>query len=125
MALTLNLLFRIGTSKSASLVLPTDPDAIEEVRSFTEDEGGRWGARNDVIYRVTGALTEFMEAASELELVEDEVSIDLSFDESISFYPSITDPNGPILPTLPGSACQSRESSQPRYSTIAISSSSL
>ena len=80
-ALTLNLLFRIGISKRALLVLPTGPDAIEKVRSFTEDEGGKWGARSDVIYRVTGALTEFMEAASQLDLVENDVSISLSFDE--------------------------------------------
>ena len=80
-ALMLNLLFRIGISKRALLVLPTGPDAIERVWRFTEDEGGKWGARSDVIYRVTGALTEFMEAASELELVQDDVKISLSFDE--------------------------------------------
>ena len=81
-ALTLNLLFRIGISKRALLVLRTGPDATEGVRRFTEDEGGKWGARSDVIYRVTGALTEFMEAASELELVQDDVKISLSFDET-------------------------------------------
>ena len=81
MALTLNLLFRIGISKRALLVLRTGPDATENVSRFTEDEGGKWGARSDVIYRVTAALTEFMEAASDLDLVQDEVKISLSFDE--------------------------------------------
>ncbi len=80
-ALALNLLFRIGISKRALLVLPIGPDAIQKVLGFTEDEGGKWGARSDVIYRVTGALTEFMEAASELDLVQDDVKINLSFDE--------------------------------------------
>ena len=80
-ALTLNLLFRIGISKRVFLVLPTGPDAIDRVRRFTEDEGGKWGVRSGVIYRVTGALTEFMEAASDLELVQDDVKISLSFDE--------------------------------------------
>ncbi len=80
-ALTLNLLFRIGIAKRASLQLCVGPDATQKVSRFTEDEGGKWGARSDVIYRVNAALTEFMDAASDLELVQDDVKIDLSFDE--------------------------------------------
>ena len=105
-ALTLNLLFRIGISKRALLVLPTGPDAIERVCLFTEDEGGKWGARSDVIYRVTGALTEFMEAASELELVQDDVKISLSFDE-MEIVAAIRYRGEPLpLPTRPPSEAE-------------------
>jgi len=105
-ALTLNLLFRIGISKHASLLLSVGPDATQKVWRFTEEEGGKWGARSDVIYRVNGALTEFMEAASDLELVEDEVKIGLSFDE-LEIVADIRYRGEPIpLPTRPPSEAE-------------------
>ena len=109
-ALTLNLLFRIGISKRALLVLRTGPDATDKVRRFTEDEGGKWGARSDVVYRVTAALTEFMEAASDLELVQDDVKISLSFDE-MEIAADIRYRGEPLaLPTRPPSEAELLES---------------
>jgi len=80
-AVGLNLLFRIGISKKASLLLSIGPGASEEVYRFTEEHGRMWGARSDVIYRVTAGLSEFIEATAALDPVPDDVNIELSFDE--------------------------------------------
>jgi NCS2 family nucleobase:cation symporter-2 len=77
----LNLLFRIGITKHQLLELTPGIDASEKIFNFMETQGGVWGARREVIMRATAALTEFLESATALGLVNGKAHVDVSFDE--------------------------------------------
>src|SRR3546814_10010550 len=59
-ATTLNLLFRLGTSRPAALKL--DPDAggphTQKIVEFVEKQGGIWAARRDTVRRAAQAVLE-------------------------------------------------------------------
>src|SRR5699024_6434210 len=80
-ALLLNALFRIGIKQSARLDVPLDRGLLREIVAFCQDNGAAWGARRDVMDRVTGALTE----AGELALAGGEhgrpLRLDINYDE--------------------------------------------
>jgi len=80
-AITLNLIFRLGTRKTARLVLAPSADATARVHAFCEEQGGAWGARRDVMQRVTAALAEFAEISSDVVERGREAVLELSFDE--------------------------------------------
>ncbi len=80
-AIILNLLFRIGVAQRKTTAIEPGPAASEEVFEFMESAGASWGARRDVIRRAESALTEFMESAAALGLVDGKVQIAASFDE--------------------------------------------
>lgn len=80
-AIILNLLFRIGIAKKVRLVLRPGIDVAGKVFSFMDRQGRTWGARQEVIYRATSAITEFMESVSEYGLSKEDVEIEVSFDE--------------------------------------------
>lgn len=99
-AILLNLVFRIGIARRAGLTLSSagDPD---RPYTFMEEHGSEWGARRDVVAKVTGALVEFREHADELmapgavadvEVRYDEFAIDVEFR-----YPGVA----PALPDDP------------------------
>jgi NCS2 family nucleobase:cation symporter-2 len=81
-AVVLNLFFRIGIAKAATLTLtPGGGDASEKVYRFMEQCGRMWGARSEVIGKATAALNEFVEAASEHALTREAVGMTVRFDE--------------------------------------------
>lgn len=80
-AILLNLLFRIGVAQKIAIDIEPGPAASAKVFEFLENAGASWGARRDVIHRAISALTEFMESASGLGLVDGKVQIAASFDE--------------------------------------------
>ena len=80
-AIVLNLIFRIGISQKAQLIVAPGPDSSEEIFSFMDSKGGIWGARKEVIYKAMSAINEFTEAAFEHELTQGDVEINASFDE--------------------------------------------
>ena len=64
-ALTLNLLFRLGVKKTAALKVDgtrIDPKKIEE---FMEEQGAAWGARRDVSDRARFNLAQSIETIVE------------------------------------------------------------
>jgi len=77
----LNLLFRLGITKRELLELTPGADGSQKIFEFMETQGGVWGARRDVIMRVTAALNEFVESAAALDLVKGKVRAEVSFDE--------------------------------------------
>lgn len=77
----LNLVFRIGVSDRARLVLVPGTDAVEQVHAFCETQGGAWAARRDVMQRVTAALVEFAEISGDVVRKDAPATIDLKFDE--------------------------------------------
>lgn len=80
-AIMLNMFFRIGVGKSATLVLEPGIDSSEKIFSFMEKQGGAWGARHDVILNATAALAEFLELASLLGLAGKKILVKVQFDE--------------------------------------------
>ncbi|MEM9684163.1 MAG: solute carrier family 23 protein, partial [Pseudomonadota bacterium] len=82
-AVLLNLLFRIGISSRATLVLSPSDNAPDAVVRFLHDQGGAWGARKDVIQRATTALTEFVDVAAPMERAGQTIRINARFDQFI------------------------------------------
>ena len=79
-AIVLNLLFRIGVARRARLMLSgrSDPDLPY---AFMQQHGGEWGARPDVVAKVTAALVEFREHADELMAPGDVARVAVRYDE--------------------------------------------
>lgn len=80
-AIVLNLVFRIGVGSKAQLTVVPGAAALDQVHEFCEAQGGAWGARRDVMHRVTAALVEFAESSGELVEPGCEATIELAFDE--------------------------------------------
>lgn len=80
-AILLNILFRIGVAQRKTTAIEPGPAASAAVFEFMESAGASWGARRDVIHRAQSALTEFMESAAALGLVDGKVEVAASFDE--------------------------------------------
>ena len=81
LVVVLNLIFRMGVVKRQSLALTPGTDDSQKVFDFMETQGSAWGARRDVVQRVTAALNEFLESAAVLGLVKGKAQVDVSFDE--------------------------------------------
>lgn len=86
-ALLLNLVFRIGIKKSAEITYTPGSDALVKLENFGHEQGGKWGARRDVMERVIHAMIESAEAldlvmkpgqSARFGLVFDEYRLDLS-----------------------------------------------
>ncbi|MBN1662528.1 MAG: purine/pyrimidine permease [Deltaproteobacteria bacterium] len=80
-AILLNLFFRIGIARKASLSLKPGEDTSEAIDHFMEQQGRAWGARGEVIYKATAAMSEFFEAAAENALTQQPVAMTARFDE--------------------------------------------
>jgi NCS2 family nucleobase:cation symporter-2 len=81
LALVLNLLFRLGVKKTATLTLEAktpDPDAVE---AFFQTQGAKWGARPDVVKRATYGTIQLIDAISEGHRREGPIIVAVSFDE--------------------------------------------
>jgi len=81
MAIFLNLLFRIGISKSQTIELEPGVDSSEKIFNFMEKTGSLWGARREVIYRAISVINEFLESVTNLKLAKGNLKVMVSFDE--------------------------------------------
>ena len=80
-ALTLNLVFRLGVRRTATLtVQPNDIDA-EKIEQFMLSQGAAWGARRDVIDRASFNLMQSIETIASSDVVQGVLGIEASFDE--------------------------------------------
>ena len=80
-ALLLNLLFRIGTLRNASVRIEPDLTNIAEAMQFFESRGAAWGARRQVIQRVQAAVNELLETVILSKLADGAIDIQARFDE--------------------------------------------
>jgi xanthine permease XanP len=81
LAITLNLILRIGIAQRQRLILRPGVDTSDTIFAFMEKQGAAWGARREVIYHAIAALTEFYESVSLLKLARGDITVDASFDE--------------------------------------------
>ncbi|MEE9913747.1 MAG: purine/pyrimidine permease [Deltaproteobacteria bacterium] len=80
-AIVLNLLMRIGISKTAQLELVPGVDSSDKVFTLMQKQGGLWGAMPDVIGRAATAINETFETAEARAAVQGPIQVVVSFDE--------------------------------------------
>jgi xanthine permease XanP len=81
LVIVLNLLFRIGIRRRVALELDPRADSAEKIFTFMQVQGATWGARKEVIDRVTYAMSEFIEVVGTLGLARNKIGAEVSFDE--------------------------------------------
>jgi NCS2 family nucleobase:cation symporter-2 len=80
-ALILNALFRIGMRTRASVAIEQGAGAHDAIRAFLEQQGGKWGARRDVIERAIFGTAQAEESVVAHCNVQGPVEIEAAFDE--------------------------------------------
>jgi len=81
LAITLNLIFRIGIARREVLELEPGVDSSQKIFNFMENQGAAWGARVEVIQKAKMALNEFFESATHLGLAKGKLGTEVFFDE--------------------------------------------
>ncbi len=81
-AILLNLLLRIGISKKIQLKFKDGYAFSTEIFETMEKQGGRWGARRDVVFKVSAAMHELVELIfGSGVLKSEEINVEVIFDE--------------------------------------------
>jgi NCS2 family nucleobase:cation symporter-2 len=81
-ALVLNLLFRMGQRQRARFsVEPETADALTQVKEFFDAQGRSWGARRDIMERVTFGVSQAIETIQDIGEPTGPICIDARFDE--------------------------------------------
>jgi len=81
-ALLLNVLFRLGQRKRVSFVVePAAPDGLTHVREFLDAQGRSWGARRDIIERVSFGVCQAVEIIHDLCGPRGPIRLEARFDE--------------------------------------------
>jgi NCS2 family nucleobase:cation symporter-2 len=81
-ALLLNLVFRIGQRQRVTVVVdPAAADALSQVREFFEAQGRSWGARHDIVERVSFGVSQAVETIHEMWEPRGPIHIEARFDE--------------------------------------------
>ena len=80
-ALSLNLVFRLGIRRTVSLTIDPKAVVLQDVVNFIERAAGVWGARRDVVTRVEYAVQQAVEAIVEFCHVKGPITLEVSYDE--------------------------------------------
>jgi xanthine permease XanP len=80
-ALLLNLMFRIGVKKSASIDFTPGVDPLAKLEEFAQHQGAVWGARRDVVERAVRAMIETAECLDLLIEPGKTARVTMKFDE--------------------------------------------
>jgi xanthine permease XanP len=80
-ALSLNLLFRVGVKRKAAFAIERPEIVSEATEAFFAKQGGAWGARPDVIRRATFAVVQLAEAVFENCAPHGPIAVIATFDE--------------------------------------------
>jgi NCS2 family nucleobase:cation symporter-2 len=80
-ALMLNLLFRIGVKKTASLTI--EPHAVDpqKIETFFQSQGATWAARPDIVKRASYGTIQLVDAVTADYWREGPIVVEASFDE--------------------------------------------
>jgi xanthine permease XanP len=80
-AVTLNLLLRLGVKKHAAIMLNVEEPGSEKIFKFMEQKGQLWGARPEIVSKVSFALSETFEMIVLEKLSKLPIKANVSFDE--------------------------------------------
>ena len=80
-AVSLNLLFRIGIRESAQTQLSYNEDIHDQVHNFLEERGAAWSMRKEVVERAKQALVHYIEGVTEINSAPTVFKVKASFDE--------------------------------------------
>jgi xanthine permease XanP len=80
-ALILNLVFRIGVRRTATLRIAREQVDIQKVEEFFVRQSGAWGARPDVARRATFGVVQLVDAIAETCWDSGTMSVRAGFDE--------------------------------------------
>jgi NCS2 family nucleobase:cation symporter-2 len=80
-ALSLNLIFRIGIRRKVATAVEPGTVDYEELRNFIERSCATWGARRDVATRVEFAVQQAVEAIVEFASVAGPITCEVAYDE--------------------------------------------
>jgi xanthine permease XanP len=80
-ALVLNLLFRIGVRKTATLFIERQQINPQKIEDFFVQQGNAWGARQDVTKRASFGVAQLVEAIAENCWQTGTMAVHASFDE--------------------------------------------
>ena len=80
-ALLLNLVFRIGVRKTATLDIARDQIDPQKIENFFSEQGKAWGARQDVTNRATFGVIQLIDAIAETCWQTGKMVVRASFDE--------------------------------------------
>jgi len=80
-ALLLNLVFRIGARKTATLNVEREQIDPQKIENFLFEQGKAWGARQDVTNRASFGVTQLIEAIAETCWKTGKMVVRASFDE--------------------------------------------
>jgi NCS2 family nucleobase:cation symporter-2 len=109
-ALSLNLVFRIGIKKRVTMTIDSSAPALREVTAFIERSAGTWGARRDITNRVEFAVQQTLEAIVAYCAAKGPITFHLSFDEFVINAEIMYDGAPMEFPTEPPSKEQLLES---------------
>ena len=104
LGLILNGIFRIGQRQRGQLSIDASTHRFEDVQTFMEQQGARWGARRDVMARVSFTVDQLIAAIQEHGQPSGPIRLDAAFDEfsvrvDVS-YPGLVLPFPDQRPTL-------------------------
>ncbi len=118
LAVTLNLLFRLGVAKCRTAhLVPDDTGNLDEITGLLRKQGAAWGMRSEVATRAIEAIHEFMIAVARRGVVTP-VLVQLRFDE-FKLEVDLEYDGEPIeLPSAPPST--EMLSSSPESATVSI-----
>jgi len=77
-AVLLNLLMRIGVRQRVTMMLDAGHVNREAIEGFLSEQGGRWGARRDIVSRVIFGVVQMLEVVGD---VPEGTEIEATFDE--------------------------------------------
>lgn len=82
-ALSLNLLFRIGIRRKVATTVDPNAHDTESISNFIERNAGIWGARRDVVDRIEFAIQQTIDAIVGFCSVKGPVRFEISYDEFV------------------------------------------
>ncbi len=108
----LNMLFRIGISNKQTLSIDPAETSSRDIENYFKELGGRWGARADVIYRASAAMTEMLDLLAHLNHGQKPITVNTVYDEFNLKVEVIFSGQMPVFSTAPPSPDQLLEDSQ-------------
>jgi NCS2 family nucleobase:cation symporter-2 len=80
-ALILNAVFRLGVRNRVSMSFDPRSDDVDRVREFLDEQGGKWGARRDIMAKAVFGATQSIEVVGDYCEPKGPIVLEAAFDE--------------------------------------------